>query len=305
MLDDPDDPATPTGAAKLREGLRRCFRFTRSVIDDCRVDNVADLAASVTFWSVLSIPAAALALVSVLGSLGSVIGESLAADLRREVESFVASTFTEGSAINATVADLFDTRSTGIATASTLLAVVTLSRAFAGLVRALDVAYGVEDRRPWWRVRLVAIGLGSGSIVVVVAGVTFLALLPRLPVVGEFTWAIAPGTFLMLVVWAATVLHIGPHHRTPWRFELPGALFTCLGWVAATQGFAWYIRWSPAGNDIRNTVGAVLLGFTLLYLLSLLLLVGAEINDVLARHAGVVTPPRTLRRNGSERGGDR
>ncbi|MGA1075708.1 MAG: YihY/virulence factor BrkB family protein, partial [Ilumatobacteraceae bacterium] len=137
MSDDPDT-RPPDGT------LRRLDRFVRAVVDECRVDNVADLAAAVTFWTVLSIPAAALALVSVLGSLGSVIGESLAADLRREVESFVASTFTEGSAINTTVADLFDTRSTGVATVSTALALITLSRAFAGLVRALDVAYDVE-----------------------------------------------------------------------------------------------------------------------------------------------------------------
>ncbi|MGA1440167.1 MAG: YihY/virulence factor BrkB family protein [Ilumatobacteraceae bacterium] len=287
MSDDPDT-RPPDGT------LRRLDRFVRAVVDECRVDNVADLAAAVTFWTVLSIPAAALALVSVLGSLGSVIGESLAADLRREVESFVASTFTEGSAINTTVADLFDTRSTGVATVSTALALITLSRAFAGLVRALDVAYDVEDRRPWWRLRLAAIGLGGGSIVVVVAGVSLLAVLPRLPIAGELAWLIAPGTLVVMVLWVATVYHIGPHHRTPWRFDLPGAVFTVIGWVAATQAFAWYVRFAPSGNDIRNTVGAVLLAFTLLYLLSLLLLVGAEVNDVLARRAGVVAPPRAL-----------
>ncbi|MFZ9018315.1 MAG: YihY/virulence factor BrkB family protein, partial [Ilumatobacteraceae bacterium] len=149
-------------------------------------------------------------------------------------------------------------------------------------------------RRPWWRLRLAAIGLGGGSIVVVVAGVSLLAVLPRLPIAGELAWLIAPGTLVVMVLWVATVYHIGPHHRTPWRFDLPGAVFTVIGWVAATQAFAWYVRFAPSGNDIRNTVGAVLLAFTLLYLLSLLLLVGAEVNDVLARRAGVVAPPRAL-----------
>ena len=42
---------------------------------------------------------------------------------------------------------------------------------------------------------------------------------------------------------------------------------------------------------MQTTVGAVLLGLTLMYLLSIIMLVGAELNDVLSRRAGVVQQP--------------
>ena len=184
--------------------------------------------------------------------------------------------------------ELFDSSSAGIATVATAAAVFSLSRAFAGLIRALDIAYEVDDSRPWWYVRIVAIGLGIGTILMVAAGATMLAFLPLLPFDSVFRLLIAPGVIVALVMWAATIFHIGPNHHTPWRHDLPGAVLTTVGWVVASQGFALYVRVSGQGNAVQTSVGAVLLALSLMYVLSIVLLLGAELNDVLARRAGVV-----------------
>jgi membrane protein len=186
------------------------------------------------------------------------------------------------------VSDLFIRPGAGVATVATLVALFTLSRAFAGLIRALDVAYEVEEGRPFWYVRLVALGLGISTIVVVAASATALALLPALPSSGVLRWLTAPLVLVGMVLWAATLFHIGPYHRTPWRYDVPGAVVTTIGWALATQGFALYVRLFPGGNDIRTSVGAVLLALTLMYLLSMVMLIGAEVNDVISRRAGVV-----------------
>ena len=280
-----------------RHLARWMWQLTRDVWAEYRDDRVGDLAASITFWTILSIPAAALSLVSTLSSLESVVGQSLADDVQDSVETFVRDTFTDDAALTDTVGELFATSSRGVATVATLIALYTLSRAFAGLIRALDVAYEVEDSRPWWYVRIVAIGLGVGTIVVVAAAATVLALLPSWSLSGVSGWLTAPTVVVGLVMWAATLFHIGPNHSTPWRYDLPGAILTTVGWIAATQGFAVYVRLAPNGNDIQTTVGAILLALTLMYLLSIVLLLGAELNDVIARRAGVVQqpPPVTTR----------
>jgi len=172
--------------------------------------------------------------------------------------------------------------------------VFTLSRAFAGLIRALDIAYDVEDGRPWWLVRLVAIGLGTGTLLIVATVATALATLPSPPFDGVVQLLTAPAVLIVLIMWAATVFHIGPNHRTPWRFDLPGAIVTTFGWVVASQGFALYVRASGQGNQVQTSVGAILLALSLMYVLSILLLVGAELNDVLARRAGVVGKPPSV-----------
>jgi membrane protein len=267
--------------------VRWFWRLIKDVVEQYQEDDVGDLAASITFWTLLSIPAAILALVSMLSSLGAIVGESLAQDVEDEVIGYISDTFTDSAALEDTVRELFTTSSTGIATVATLVAVFTLSRAFAGLIRALDHAYEIEEGRPWWYVRVVAIGLGVSTIVVVATGATALALLPRLPYDGVLRILTLPAILAGLTVWAATIFHIGPHHKTPWRYDVPGAIVTTIGWVLATQGFALYVRFAGGGNNVQSSIGAVLLALTLMYLLSIVLLVGAELNDVIARRAGV------------------
>ena len=291
------DLHSPTPPWRPRALLGWLWRLVNDVVEEYRNDGVGDLAASITFWTILSVPAAALSLVSTLSSLESIVGQSVADDLQRDVESFVRNTFGDDAALNDTVRELFDTPSGGVATVATLIALYTLSRAFGGLIRALDAAYEVDDGRPWWYVRIVAIGLGIGTVVDRRRRRHRARPAPVAGAHRRSRWLTPAGVVVGLVLWAATLFHIGPNHKTPWRYDLPGAILAAIGWIAATQGFAVYVRFAPSGNNIQTSVGAILLALTLMYLLSLVLLMGAELNDVISRRAGVVqlSPPVTTR----------
>lgn len=278
----------PTNPALL---VRWVWQLIKDIVEEYRQDGVGDLAASITFWTILSVPAAVLALVSAVSSLGSVVGTSVADDLEGEAQQFIADTFADSQALSEAVGELFDNSNASVVTVAALVAFFSLSRGFAGLIRALDAAYDIEEGRPWWHVRLVAIAMGLGTTIVVASGATALALLPLLPGGRMAQFLTVPVVFVLLVVWAATMFHLGPYHRTPWRYDMPGAILTAIGWVLATQGFALYVRLAADGNQVQSTVGAVLLGLTLIHLLSIVLLVGAELNDVISRRAGVVQQP--------------
>ncbi|MDJ0767924.1 MAG: YihY/virulence factor BrkB family protein [Ilumatobacter sp.] len=282
------DVRSPTPPAAPRALLRWLWQLVKDVVDEYRADGVGDLAASITFWTILSVPAAVLALVSALSSLESVAGASVAEDVEDEVQQFIADTLVDSETLSSAVDELFNSSNAGIATVATLVALFTLSRAFAGLIRALDTAYEVDEGRPWWYVRLVAIGLGVATVLIVATTATVLALLPELPLGAAVRFLTAPAVFVMLVLWAATLFHVGPNHRTPWRYDLPGAVFTAIGWIATSQGFALYVRFAGQGNQVQTSVGAILLALSLMYLLSIVLLIGAQLNDVIARRSGVV-----------------
>ena len=290
---DPSHPATPP--LNPAEFVKWTWQLTKDVINEYRRDGVGDLAASITFWTLLSIPAAILALVSALSSSESIIGTKAAADFQNEIETFIADTFADSETLNNAVQELFEGSNGSVVTIASLVAFFSLSRGFAGVIRALDRAYDVEDGRAWWHVRLVAIGLAISTVLVAAGSSVTLALLPELPGGTALRILAAPAAFVLIVLWAATLFHVGPNHRTPWRYDIPGALVTAVGWVLATQGFALYVRVAGNGNQVQTTVGAVLLGLTLMYLLSIVMLVGAELNDVLSNRAGVVQQPVRLR----------
>lgn len=126
---------------------------------------------------------------------------------------------------------------------------MALSRAFSAVVRALDVAYDVEERRSSLSVRITAVALSLGRVVV---------------------------TTLIL---AAMV--VGP--------LLGGgkaiAVLTAAIWIAVSSGFRAYLELAGSTNAVFGVLGGALTLLFWLYLLAMGLLVGGELNAILAvRH---------------------
>ena len=257
--------------------------LVRRMIRETSEDGVVDAAASTAFWLLLSMPAAALA---VLASV-SFLDPSLTRELEDALIEFVDRTFTtEGDPLREAIRSVFDSARPGLLSVSVLIAVFTLSRGFAGLIRALDTIYDVGESRGLLRLRLAAIGMAVGTLVTVAASTFMWAFMGRLGVPGLVR---AGAALTVLVLWAATVFHIGPNHHTPWRYDVPGALLAAGGWLTVSFGYGWYIRFAGSGNQIVGAAGTLLLGLTWLWAVCVVLLVGGELNEILARRAGVVS----------------
>ncbi len=147
--------AAPTPRRRLWEIVRHLWR-------ELHDDGLFDTAAGVAFWLLLSIPAALLATLSSV----SLLGENLTADLQASINEFIDRTFTtESSTISDAVDSLFNQSRPGVLSVSVVVAVFTLSRGFAGLIRALDVAYDVEESRRFFRLRMTAIAMALGTMI--------------------------------------------------------------------------------------------------------------------------------------------
>ncbi len=263
---------------------RRLARTVREIVEEVLDDGALDAAASVAFWLLLSLPATLLA---GLASL-SLLGDDLTDELRDLTNEFVDRVFTgEADELRRTVDSLFDQNNAGLFSISLLLALVTMSRGFAGLIRALDVVYDVEESRGFLRVRLAAFGLGIGTLATIAVSTYLWSISESAGVSPVVRVAVALG---VLVVWAATLFHIGPNHHTPWRYDLPGAVLAAAGWLLLSVGYGWYIQLAAGGgNQAVGLVGALLLGMTWVWLVCLVLLIGGELNEILADRAGVIS----------------
>ncbi|MDH3296520.1 MAG: YihY/virulence factor BrkB family protein, partial [Acidimicrobiia bacterium] len=138
---------------------------------------VGDLAASVTFWFLVSLPATVLALLAILGPIDRMFGVLFPQEggvefqnqIQTEVSKFIEQVLTdEGDDIQRTVTDLFNDTNTGLSILSAGFAIWSISRGFAGLIRALEDIYSIEPskRRPWYVARVVAVVLGVGSVLI-------------------------------------------------------------------------------------------------------------------------------------------
>ena len=293
---------TPRTIDGLRDLRSTSLDIGRDLIREWRQDRGTGLAAEVAFFGLISLFPALIAMTAALGSLEAIFGNDVASRVETSILDFLGSVLTDqaDSTIDA-VRELFDSRSAGLVTLGLLFALWSASRGFVAVVNALDVAYDIEDRRGYFRLRALGLALAAGSVVVgsvilsmLIIGPLFgtgMDLADRLGFGGLFAgfwdWIRWPVALALMLGWAAAILHVAPHHTTPWRWDLPGAVMATVCWALFSIAFRVYLTFASATNQVLGTLGGALIVLLWLYLLAVGLLLGGELNAVLAARHGV------------------
>jgi membrane protein len=92
-------------------------------------------------------------------------------------------------------------------------------------------------------------------------------------------WMISTVTSIAVI---ALIYHHGLPRTQPWHRVLPGSVLATVLWFSATMGFGWYIRYHGHYDVIYGSVGTAIALLIWLYLISLVILVGAEFNAIRA-----------------------
>lgn len=269
--------------------VRSAWTFVWDVSKRWYYGGIGDLAAGVTFWILLSLPAVVLAMVSALGLLDSLLGQSLSIEIEEDITGFIERVFSsEAEGIATAVDELFAQQELGLLTVSVALTLWTISRGFAGMIRALDGVYEVDDGRAWYYTRIVALVLGLGSLLVSVP-IVLLELFvwsrfPDGPIETILRTAVA---VVILVFWASMIFHYGPSIRTKWRWDLPGSIVAAIFWWILTVGYQSYIDIVSGRNGVLSAIGASLLALTWVWLAAQVLLIGAAVNVQVATNIGI------------------
>lgn len=182
----------------------------------------------------------------------------------------------------------------GFAIGSAALALWGASRGAASLMTALNDMFDKRESRGWVKRQLIAIGT---TLVVATLLVVAMALLAAGPSVGHALadrfglggafdtvwtagrWLIAG--FLVMLVWALLYKWL-PDVDAPLRIFTPGAIAGVLLWIGVTKLFGIYLDHFDSYEKTYGAVASVIIFMTWLWLSNLTLLIGAEINDVLA-----------------------
>ncbi len=182
-------------------------------------------------------------------------------------------------------------KSGGPLTWGILLALWAASSGMVATIRALNLAYDVEEDRPWWKRRLV--GLALTLVLMVLTAVAMLllayggplaeALAQRLGLGSAFlmAWQIGqwPVIFCFVLLAFELLYHFAPHRpRVKWRWLRPGTLIAIALWLAVSLGLKFYVANVGQYNVAYGSIGAVIVLLLWFYLTGIAILVGAEIN---------------------------
>jgi membrane protein len=163
-----------------------------------------------------------------------------------------------------------DSDDTALLSAGILVALWSSSAAMGALVNAMNRAYDIEEGRPWWRVRILAILLTVGlavftlvALTLVLAGPQMAGLATRwvgMPWVWALAWSIVqwPLIFALVSVAIALIYYFGPDAEQDWVWITPGSLVAATLWLLASLGFRYYVVTVGNYAESYGTLGGVI-----------------------------------------------
>jgi membrane protein len=178
----------------------------------------------------------------------------------------------------------------GILTFGLLVALWSSSAAMLGSIDALNGAYDIEEARPWWKVRLLAVGLTLAlaafvliAFALVLLGPTaadYIARLTGLGPVFAWTWKILqwPVVLALVAIGAGLLYYFGPDAEQEWVWVSPGSVLTAVLWFVASLGFKFYVVNFGAYTETYGAIGGVMVLLLWFYISGLVMLLGAELN---------------------------
>lgn len=294
--------AQPRAGAAMPVPLSRWPRVAKRTVTEFKADNLTDLAAALTYYGVLSIFPALLALVSILGLLGRAtlqplinnVGSLAPGAARQLISTFL--TQLHGSQGKASLALIV-----GIA-----VAVWSASGYVAAFMRAANIVYDISEGRPVWKtlpVRVVITLAAIIALVLLAIGVVFTGTLAHKTGVilgvghtAQTAWTIAKwpvmiiiaSVLISLLYWAAP--NVKP---AGFRWLSAGSVLAVGIWLIASAAFGLYVASFSSYSKTYGSLASIIVFLIWLWITNVAILLGLEFNAELDRERAIQTghPP--------------
>jgi membrane protein len=248
-------------------------------------DDVLGLAAQLSYYFFLAL-FPALLFVLALASFFPL--SNITDDVARSLGPFVSPQVLE--LIQEQMRRLANNENGGLLTFGVAGALWSSSAALVSIVGALNRAYDIDEGRPWWKVRIVAMGLTLATAVIVLIALSLVLAGPTLAerlgqatgwgVPFEWTWLVLqwPLVFALVTIGIGLIYYFGPDAAQDWVWITPGAVTATILWLLVSLLFKVYIANFTDYEGSYGTVGAVIVVLLWFYVTGIAILVGAELN---------------------------
>lgn len=250
-------------------------------------DDVFALASQLAYYLVLSFFPFMLFLMTLIGfsslSSSQILGQ-LSIMLPKSILELTQSTIKE----------VFDNQYKGLLGISIVLMIWTASSAFKAIIKSINKAYNFREDRSFIKLSVISmLGILALALTIILA----LSMLVFGNVIGEYIKNIKSFHRIVLILWNIfryafifiimififiTIYRFAPAKTLILKEVIPGSIFSTIGWVAVSSGFSFYIDNFNNYSKFYGSLGAVFILMTWLFLISIIFILGVEINFVTA-----------------------
>jgi len=288
------DGVTETDPSSWRF-LNQAWGVVRATFRNARADDLTGEAAKMAYYFFLSLFPLVLVLLAVTGTFG---GERVFDRITQAAQKTVPDYAWQF--VRTLIQEVTSRRKPGTLSIGVVFALWASSSGVAALTGGLNTMYDERDQRPWWRRRLLALGvLAVGSVLVVLGAA---ALIPTEGWLRDrglgalWSYARWPVAFLLITgtIWIAYTFLPAGDDRPSGRKTLIGAGIASLLWLVATLLFRLYIASFGSYSRVYGANGAVIVMLLWFYISALAALVGGELAATLESGGATRTAARDV-----------
>ena len=261
------------------------YELIKRTATEVSADNCLGLAAQLAYYFFLALFPALLFLVAVISFMP-------VAGLLDAVTTMLARVAPEEglSIVREQLVKIMSDKSTGLLTLGMLGTIWSTSSGMTAIIDTLNQAYDIQEGRPWWKVRLMAIGLTIALAVFIVLSLALVLVGPTLAEkvavwahmgpIFEWTWKIVqwPIVFGLVTLGIALIYYFAPDAEQDWAYITPGSLLATVLWLLVSLVFKFYIANFTSYTATYGIIGGAIVLMLWFYVSALAVLIGAEMN---------------------------
>lgn len=254
-----------------------CIRFIK--------DHTVDLAATMAFYFLLSLFPLIIFLFAIIPYLGLTPDQLLSVLMRflpPEIITLIRQNF-----------DAVFTKNGGLLSLGVIATLWPASNAVNALMRTLNRAYRVDETRPFYETRILALSftvvlvfaIAMTLAVNVVSAALARSLFYRLGLSETFAdvWSVVSTvvSFLVIIVIFAFFYRFGPNMKLSLHETMIGAVVAGVGWQMASFAFSIYVRYFRNFSATYGTLGGIIILMLWFYLTAITIIIGGQVNAIL------------------------
>ena len=287
-VEDERKPGSPTDLTR-----RSWIYVLRKTYREFGEDHCTDLAAGLTYYAVLSLFPAAIAVVSLLGVVGQ--GQE-SVDKVIEVLRPLVSPDTLNT-VQPALENIATSQGAGVGLVLGLVGALWSASGYVGAFgRAMNAVYEIDEGRPFWKLRPLTLVVTLVAILLVACVLVMLIVSgPLADSIGDViglgsaavtVWSIVkwPVLVLFVVLIVAILYYATPNVKQPrFRWLSVGAFVAIVIWVVASVAFAFYVATFGSYDKTYGSLAGAIAGLLWLWITNVALLFGAELDSELER----------------------
>jgi membrane protein len=164
------------------------------------------------------------------------------------------------------------------------------------LIKGVNIAYNVEETRKFIKVKLIAFLTTIGVPVVILFTFFFIVFGE---IIGTYIfdflglstyfikiWSILrfPIPIIVMILFFTVFYKYAPNKKLAFSEVIWGAVFTVILWLSASLGFSFYVNNFSNYSNIYGSIGSIVVVLLWLYISSIIIIIGGEINVVINKY---------------------